>query len=57
MERKEYVKPYFEYIMLWDGDVTTNVFSLSLDNDVEWSEVLSGTSEVVTPTRETITFN
>ena len=39
MERKKYVKPCFECIILCNEEVMTNLFSSYSDNDLSWSDV------------------
>ena len=41
MRRKEYVKPCFECIMLWNGEIkTSDIFGVSIDNDLSWRDIL-----------------
>lgn len=41
MNKKEYRKPCFECLIVWNGEIrTTDVFDLSVDNDLSWGDIL-----------------
>ena len=40
MRKKEYAKPCFECIMLWDEEIrTADFFGASIDNDLPWNNI------------------
>ena len=55
MVGKKYVRPCFECIRLRNEDIMTNIFQ-SIDNDLQWSDIVKNPSESVVPNRETIIF-
>ena len=46
MEKKEYVKPCFECILLWNGEIrTADFFAASIDNDLPWNGIFSKSNQ------------